>query len=82
MSSGSREAAKRLDHQGDQLARHEARINAVEMTVAEIPKRRDFHDLDLRMTKLQGAMEVLTERLKPLEAITERMQELLLERGK
>jgi len=82
VSSGSRANAKRLESHEDQLHKHDHRLSTVEMTIAEIPKRRDFHDLDLRMTTLQGALEVFSQRMKPLEAITDRMQELLLERGK
>jgi hypothetical protein len=82
VSSGSRANARKLEIHGESLNDLENRISAVELTLREIPSRRDFHDLDLRMTKLQGAMEVLIERLKPIEAISERLQEVLLEQGR
>ena len=82
VSSGSRANAKRLDDHADRLQSHGDRLAALEIATREMPKRKDFHDLDLRMTKLQGAMEVLTERLKPIEAISERLQEVLLEQGR
>lgn len=82
VSSGSRANSKRLDDHADRLQSHGDRLSALEIATREMPKRKDFHDLDLRMTKLQGAMEVLTERLKPIEAISERLQEVLLEQGR
>ena len=82
VSSGSRANSKRLDDHADRLQSHGDRLAALEIATREMPKRKDFHDLDLRMTKLQGAMEVLTERLKPIEAISERLQEVLLEQGR
>lgn len=82
IASGSRANARTLEAHSDMLQRQENRLNAVELSLREIPTRRDFHELDLRMTKLQGVMEVLTERLRPIEAITERLQETMLERGK
>ena len=45
----------------------------------EIPKRDDFHSLDKKMTQLEGTMSVLMERLRPVEAISERLQEVLIE---
>lgn len=82
ISSGSRANARRLDEHAARLQGHGDRLSALEMAQREGPSRQDFHDLDLRMTRLQGAMEVLTERLKPIEAISERLQEVMLERGK
>jgi hypothetical protein len=34
------------------------------------------------MTKLQGALEVMIERLKPVEAIAVRLQEAAIEQGR
>ena len=82
LSSGSRANAKRLEEHAAQLGRHSERIQTVEQAMRDIPTRDDFHKLDKQMTQLSGSLDVLTERLKPLEAITDRMQELLLERGK
>lgn len=82
ISSGSRANARRLDEHAARLQGHGDRLAHLEMAQREGPSRKDFHDLDLRMTKLQGAMEVLTERLRPVEAISERLQEAMLERGK
>ena len=79
VSSGSRKNGRTLEQHGDMLAGLEARVSSVEQTIRGIPDREDFHKLELQLSKVQGTMQVLTERLRPLEAITERMQELLIE---
>ena len=82
LASGSRANARTLEHHGETLRGLENRLSAVELSMREIPTRRDFHELDKQMTSLEGAMQVLTERLKPIEAISERLQEVLLEQGR
>ena len=82
LSSGARANAKRLEEHAAQLGRHSERIQGVEQSLRDIPTREDFHKLDKQMTQLSGALDVVTERLRPLEAISERLQELMLERGK
>lgn len=82
ISSGSRKNARTLETHGDMLTGLEARVSSVEQTIRSIPDSDDFHKLELQLSKVQGTMQVLTERLRPLEAITDRMQELLLENRK
>lgn len=82
VSSGSRANARRLDEHAARLQGHGDRIAALEMAQQQGPSREDFHRLDLRMTELSGAMQVLTERLKPVEAISQRLQEAAIEQGR
>ena len=82
VSSGSRANARTLETHGEALRHLEGRLNAVEITMREIPNRNDFHSLDKKMTALEGGMAVLIERVRPIEAISERLQELLLEQGR
>jgi hypothetical protein len=82
MASGSRANAKRLEDHAARLQTHGERLTNIEMAMRAGPTSNDFHQLDLRMTKLQGSMEVLIERLKPVESISERMQELMLDQAK
>lgn len=79
IASGSRANARTLEVHGEALRGLDTRLNAVELTMREIPTRRDFHDLDKKMTQLEGTMGVLMERLRPVEAISERLQEVLIE---
>lgn len=79
ISSGSRANARTLEAHGETLRGLDNRLNAVEMSMREIPTRKDFHDLDKQMTELGGALKVVIERLRPVEAISERLQEVLIE---
>lgn len=79
IASGSRANARTLETHGGALRDLDNRLNALELSMREIPKRVDFHDLDKKMTQLEGTMGVLVERLKPVEAISERLQAILIE---
>lgn len=81
-SSGSKKNAERLEQHGTRLAEHDQRLGAVEHTMRDIPTQRDFHELETQMTRMTGAMNVLSERMKPVEAITERLQEWIIEQGR
>jgi hypothetical protein len=81
-AAGGRNNARKLDEHQVTLNRHDSRISALELAHLQMPSRKDFHDLEVTMTTLKGSMAVLTERLRPLEAITERMQDLMIEQGK
>lgn len=82
IASGSRANARTLETHGDTLRGLDSRLSKVELTMREIPNRKDFHDLDKQMTELRGTMGVLTERLKPVEAISDRLQEVILDQRK
>lgn len=82
LSSGSRANAKKLGDHDDVLANHNGRLMALESGLREMPTQRDFHELELNMQKLTGTMDVLAQRLRPLESITERVQEMLIQQGK
>ena len=82
MSSGTRANARRLDEQDGRLQDHDRRLSAVEAEQRKLPTQEEFHDLELTMTQLTGALNVMAERLKPVEAMTERMQEWMIEQGR
>lgn len=82
VSSGSRSNARQIERHGETLNHLEMRVAATEKQLEEIPHRKDIHSLEMQMQALRGAMDVLAVRLKPTEAIVDRMQELLLERDK
>lgn len=81
-SGPSKRNALRLDEHNARLDRHEHRLSAIEQRSQDQPSRQDFHKMEITMMELSSAMAVLTERLKPLEAITERAQEWMLEHNR
>lgn len=65
-----------------ELDEFEHRLMAVEATVQALPSREDIHNLTVSMTRMEGHIDRLDERLKPVSAMMERIQELLIQRGK
>lgn len=66
----------------ERMDRLDTRLASVEQTLRSLPDREDMHALHLTMKGMEGEMKVLTERLKPVEAISERLQEVLLEQNR
>ncbi len=81
-SGPSKRNALRLDEQSARLDRHEQRLSSMEQRSQSQPSREDFHKMEITMVELSSTMAVLTERLRPLEAITERAQEWMLEHNR
>ncbi len=79
LSSGSKANAKTLEHHGTTLHTLDTRLNKVEHSLRDIPTRKDFHDLDKQLTSVSGSIAVLMERLRPVEAISERLQDVIIE---
>lgn len=77
-----KDAGARVKAAEDRLESHATRILSIEGELRHLPDRDGFHRLEMRMTELTGQLNTMTERLKPVEAIGERLQELLLERAK
>ena len=82
LSGPSKRNEAALKAQSESLARLDQRVSVLEVAQRDMPKQNDFHELEMTMTELRGAMNVLTERLKPLEAVSARMQEWAMEQGK
>jgi hypothetical protein len=81
-AAGGRANAKNIEKHDEKLHLHDQRIAAVELAYRTVPNRKDFHDLEVTMTELKGGMAVLSEKLRPLESITDRMQDALMQRPK
>ena len=78
MGSGTRQNATRL-------AAVEGRVSATERLVQhhtdqidQMPGIDMMHQIELSLAKLHGDLGRLEERLKPLSAVVERMQELMI----
>lgn len=88
--SGAMKALK--EHQEDQkrrdekmqskLVEHDRRVQTVEQELKHLPDARAIHSLEVAVERLNGRIAILDERLGPVVAISERMQELLLEQAK
>ncbi|WP_336802000.1 DUF2730 family protein [Kaistia sp. MMO-174] len=66
----------------DKAAEHDRRLDKVENDLRHLPDKDLTHRMEMTLTKMQGDMAVLNERLQPVSAIAERLQEFLLEQAK
>ncbi len=65
-----------------ELARSNGRLTHVESTVANLPSREDIHNLTIVMTRFEGRMNGVDQRLQGITAFTDRFQDWLLEQGR
>jgi hypothetical protein len=61
---------------------HENRLTKLESTVEHLPDGDTVHELQLSMVEMKGQLAVIVERVAPIKAIAERLQETLLEHGR
>jgi hypothetical protein len=73
----------------DALAAMAARVEQVERAqtrlrddVDRLPSKDVLHELEMSMIRLEGSVTNIETKLQPVAAIADRLQELLLERGK
>lgn len=59
----------------------EDRVLALETDFKHLPEREQVHRIELGLSELNGKFEVISERLKPVQAIADRLQELEFERA-
>lgn len=64
------------------LSTHEKRIQSLEGKLEHLPDNDQAHNLELAIERLTGRIDVLDERLKPVAAISDRLQEFLLEQAR
>ncbi|WP_246721468.1 Clp protease [Rhizobium leguminosarum] len=75
------------------LTEHDRRIQAIESEIKHMPDRETTHRIEMTMTTIMGRLdaqdavlagrfEALDERLKPIQAIGERLQDVLVEQAK
>lgn len=61
---------------------HDRANQTFEETLKHLPDQETAHRLELIMTRLGGRLDTLDERLKPVDAISQRLQEFLLDQVK
>lgn len=92
-SSGEKTLTARVGKVEEKLVEHDRRIQAVESDIEHLPDRETTHRMEVAMTKiigrldaqeaaLAGRFETMDERLKPIQAIGERLQDVLIEQAR
>lgn len=81
-SGPSRKNATRIEEINDRLVLLEGGHARLRDRVDGLPNADMMHRLELSLARMEGHIDRLDERLKPVAAISERMQEILIEQGR
>lgn len=60
----------------------EERLAVVEAEMSHLPDKETAHRMELGLTRLEGRIDALGEKLKPFAAISDRLQDFLLDQAK
>lgn len=71
----------KIDRAIDRDRAIEARVSQIENELKHLPDKDVTHRLEITMMQISGKMDALTESFKPVNAISNRLQELLLEKA-
>lgn len=69
-------------HTVEKIDKVEDRVAALENEFRHLPDRGAVHTIQISLTELRGEMRAMGEQLKPVAAISERLQEFLLEQAR
>lgn len=81
-SGPSRKNTSRIERVEAALTLLESGHQRLRDRVDGLPNADMMHRLELSLARMEGHIDRLDERLKPVAAISERMQELLIEQGR
>jgi hypothetical protein len=81
-SGPSRKNATRIEGMETRLVVLEGSHQRLRDRVDGLPNADMMHRLELSLARMEGHIDRLDERLKPVAAISERMQEILIEQGR
>ncbi|PTW61414.1 hypothetical protein C8N35_102123 [Breoghania corrubedonensis] len=82
MAKQSSQLQKHIQEGASSRADIANRLSAIEGDLKHMPSADSYQRTELALVGLRGQMEVLTERLKPVAEISNRLQEFLLEEAK
>lgn len=82
LTSGSRKNDARIDKLGTRIDELEREVQTHGDKIDQLPNQEMMHRLELSLVRMEGHIDRMDERLKPVAAIAERMQELMLEQAK
>jgi flagellar capping protein FliD len=93
MSAGEKKLDERLTKVESKLVEHDRRVQAMENEVKHLPDRDTTHRIEMTMAQIMGRLDAqdatiagrfsaMDERLKPIQAIGERLQDVLIEQAR
>lgn len=81
-SQRKKASSEALDRIDERMTRAENRVTRLEGQIDSLPDRDVTHRLELSLSEMRGELKVLAQRLEPVAATSERLQEYLLEQAK
>ncbi|MGE6741733.1 DUF2730 family protein [Allorhizobium pseudoryzae] len=81
MSSGEKKLDDRLTKVELKLIEHDRRVQTIENEMKHLPDRDSQHRMELQLSDMNGKFTALEERLKPIAAVSIRLQEFMLEQA-
>ena len=72
-------SAKDLDELRREQDEEKKRLASIEAKLEQMPRAESVHELRVDVARIEGALAVIGERLKPVAQVTERLQDWLLE---
>jgi len=79
-SARSKAAAAKVHDLERRVDKVEDRATKIESGLAHLPDKEITHRLELSIMELKAEIGVLSERIKPVAAVSQRMQEFMMER--
>jgi uncharacterized coiled-coil protein SlyX len=82
MEGAIREVADDVDEMDKAIAQLTVRVGSIERDVEHLPDVSSSHRLEIAMEQMRAELAVMAEKLKPVAAISDRLQEFLLEQAR
>jgi len=82
VSREGREAHAEVKTQRDKIETLEDRVSKIEGEISHLPDKDTAHRMEIAIARLEGRLEIMDERLKPVAAMATRMQDYLMESGR
>lgn len=93
LSAGEKKLDERLTKAEAKLVEYDRRIQAIESDLKHLPDRDTTHRIEMTMAQIMGRLDAqdatlagrfsaMDERLKPIQAIGERLQDVLIENAR
>jgi hypothetical protein len=68
-----------IDQMGKRLDGVDTRVTRIESELEHLPDKDTAHRMEMAIARLEGRLEVMDERLKPVAAMASRMQDAMIE---
>lgn len=78
LGSNLRSELKEVDDKVDSVG---GRVSTLETIMRSMPDKDSMHRLEIGLEQMNGELKALNERLKPIDNLSRRLQDVLLERS-